>query len=316
MNDEKDSINIAFCSDNNYLKYVAIAIQSIYFNNLNNNIKFHVFLYDVLQEDMDKLNRMHSDINVYSIPKVFLDKYDNEHSIKHLNRSMYIRLLVPRLLQDRVDKLIYLDADILCFKDISVINNINIDNVVCAASIDSLNKENVNKNIQRLNLSTTSYFNSGFLYINVKKWNDFHTEEKVNNILLEHKQHLCYPDQDALNIVLQKNVLIIEPDWNYLFTWIAYKDQNKFLETENELPYFVHFTGARKPWYQEHLGAAQAWYVFYKHFTPWKSHPLENYKNKMRITDYRIYAKRYLKKGHIFEAIKYAFLYIKLKIKK
>jgi lipopolysaccharide biosynthesis glycosyltransferase len=316
MNGKKDSINIAFCSDSNYLKYVAIAIQSIYLNNLNNCLRFHVFLYDVLQEDIDKLNEMSLDINVYLVPKDLLDKYDNEHTIQHLNRSMYIRLLVPRLLKDKVDKLIYLDADMLCFKDISAIKDINIDNVVCAVSLDSLNKKNMNTNIQRLNLSTNHYFNSGFLYINVEKWNDFHTEDKVNDILLKHKNKLYYPDQDALNIVLQKNILIIAPDWNYLFTWITDEDQKKLLKTENKMPYFIHFTGARKPWYQEHSGAAQAWYIFYKHFTPWKSYTLESYKNKMRITDYRIYAKRHLKKGRIFEAIKYAFLYIKLKIKK
>ncbi|MCO6539475.1 MAG: glycosyltransferase family 8 protein [Gilliamella sp.] len=315
MNDKKDSINIAFCSDRNYLKYVAIAIQSIYFNNLNNSLKFHVFLYDVSQEDIDKLNRMYLNISVYSIPEGFLDKYDNEYAIKHLNRSMYIRLLVPRLLKEKVDKLIYLDADILCFKDISAINNINIDNVVCAASVDSLNKENIKNNVQRLNLSTSNYFNSGFLYINVKKWNDFHTEEKINNILLEHRKQLLYPDQDALNIVLQNNVLIIDHDWNYLFTWISEKDQNKFLKTEKKIPYFIHFTGARKPWYLEHLGMAQDWYVFYKHFTSWRSCPLESYKDKMRISDYRIYAKRFLKQGRVFETIKYAFLYLKLKLK-
>ncbi|OCG10413.1 glycosyl transferase family 8 [Gilliamella sp. App6-5] len=316
MNDGKDSINIAFCSDRNYLKYVAMAIQSIYFNNLNNSLKFHVFLYDVLQEDIDKLKQMCLDISIYSIPKEFLDKYDNEHAIKHLNRSMYIRLLVPRLLKEKVDKLIYLDADILCFKDISAINNINIDNVICAASVDSLNKENVHSNVKRLNLSTTNYFNSGFLYINIKRWNDFHTEEKVNDIILEHREQLLYPDQDALNIVLQNNVLIIEPNWNFLFTWVADKNQNKFLESESVIPYFIHFTGARKPWYLEHLGVAQDWYVFYKHFTPWRSCRLESYKDKMRMTDYRIYAKRFLKQGHVFKAIKYTFLYVKLKVNK
>lgn len=313
---KQNTINIAFCSDKNYLKYVAIAIQSIYFNNLNNALKFHVFLYDVEQDDIDQLSRLSSDIIVYPIPKACLDKYDNEHAIKHLNRSMFIRLLVPRLLNGKVDKLIYLDADILCFKDISAINDIDIDNVVCAASIDSLNNENVSKNIQRLNLSTVHYFNSGFLYINVKNWNDFNTEDKVNTLLLSHKGQLRYPDQDALNMVLQNDVLIVDSSWNYLFTWINEKDKDKFFETEKNFPYFIHFTGARKPWYHEHVGAAQNWYLFYKHFTPWRDCCLDSYQDKMRPTDCRVYAKKFFKSGHVLKALKYALMYIKLKNKK
>lgn len=310
---KQNTINIAFCSDKNYLKYVAIAIQSIYFNNLNNALKFHIFLYDVEQDDIDKLSSLCPDIIVYFISKEDLEKYDNEHAIKHLNRSMFIRLIVPRLLKEKVDKLIYLDADILCFEDISAINDVDIDNVVCAACADSLKKENVSRDIQRLKLSTNHYFNSGFLYINVKNWNDFYTEDKVNAILLAQKEHLRYPDQDALNIVLQNNVLIIKSDWNYLFTWINEKNKDKFFETEKNLPYFIHFTGARKPWYHEHIGVAQNWYLFFKHFTPWRNTCLDSYKDKMRTTDYRVYAKQFFKTGQLLKALKYAYMYIKLK---
>lgn len=314
-NNENTTIDIAFCCDNNYLKYVAIAIQSISLNNQNNLLRFHVFLYDVSEDDADKLNLMNSDITIYHIPKVYLDNYDNEYAIKHLNRSMYLRLFVPGLLKNKVDKLIYLDADILCFRDISTIHLINIDEFICAACIDSLDEENVSKNVQRLNLSTQNYFNSGMLYINVKNWNDFNTEEKVNKILLEKSKQFFYPDQDALNIVLQNNVLIINPEWNYLYTWITDNEKKFFFDTHGDLPYFVHFTGARKPWYKEHIGIAQNLYLFYKYFTPYKKVPLESYKEKMRITDYRIYAKNFFKRGHVLKAIKYGFLYIKLKLR-
>lgn len=312
-------INIAYCTDSNYLEHVGVSINSIKLNNLDNDIHFHVFLYDVSQEEQQKLQKVSSSITLYSIPEEELTKYSDtqNNKVKHINRSMYIRLSVPRLLKGIVDKFIYLDADTLCFADISSISDINIDNVVCAVTTDSLDKQNTLKNQERLKLHSTNYFNSGFLYINVNKWIESDTENKVNQILLSpEKRHLIYPDQDALNIVLQNQVLWIDPKWNYLFTWMNDNQKETFFYNKESLPYVIHFTGARKMWYQEHTGLAQNVYNFYKHFTPWANTPLQSYKYKMRVNDYRIYAKNLIKNRKIFNGLKYYFIYLVLKIKK
>lgn len=312
-------INIAYCTDSNYLEHVAVSINSIKLNNLDNDIHFHVFLYDVSQEEQQKLQKVSSSITLYSISEEELTKYSDtqNNKVKHINRSMYIRLSVPRLLKGIVDKFIYLDADTLCFADISSISDINIDHVVCAVTTDSLDKQNTLKNQERLKLHSTNYFNSGFLYINVNKWIESDTENKVNQILLSpEKRHLIYPDQDALNIVLQNQVLWIDPKWNYLFTWMNDNQKETFFYNKESLPYIIHFTGARKMWYQEHTGLAQNVYNFYKHFTPWANTPLQSYKYKMRVNDYRIYAKNLIKNRKIFNGLKYYFIYLVLKIKK
>lgn len=314
-----NNINIAYCTDSNYLEHVAVSITSVILNNMYNSIHFHVFLYDVSTEEQQKLQSISQQITIYNIPKNELAKYSDSlnKKITHINRSMYIRLSVPRLLQGIVDKFIYLDADTLCFSDISKILNINIDSVVCAVTPDSLNKEKMLKNQQRLSLTSQSYFNSGFLYINVSNWLKTDTESKANRILLSaENRNLIYPDQDALNLVLQNQVLLIEPKWNYLFTWMDEKQKETFFYNKEFLPYIIHFTGARKMWYQEHTGLAQDIYNFYKHFTPWASSPLRSYKHKMRVNDYRIYAKSLFRKKQFFKSLKYFLTYIKLKLVK
>ncbi|MWN31251.1 MULTISPECIES: glycosyltransferase family 8 protein [unclassified Gilliamella] len=312
------SINIAYCTDSNYLEHVGVSITSIILNNMHNDIHFHVFLYDVTIEEQEKLQQISSSITLYSIPADELNKYSDtkNNKVQHINRSMYIRLSVPRLLHGIVDKFIYLDADVLCFTDISPILNTNIDSVICAVTPDSLDEQNMSKNQERLELTSDCYFNSGFLYINVDNWMKFDTENKTNKILLSLEQkELIYPDQDALNIVLQHQVLLIDPNWNYLFTWMDDKQKETFFYNKSTLPYIVHFTGARKMWYQEHTGLAQNIYCFYKHFTPWANSPLESYKHKMRINDYRIYAKNNMKEKKFATALKYYLLYLVYKFK-
>lgn len=309
-------INIAFCTDKNYLEYVAIAIKSVQLNNLKNKIQFHVFLYDVPDCEIEKFNQLDAQIKIHTIPQQALEKYQDEHQLKHLNRSMYIRLLVPRLLEKAVDKFIYLDADTLCFDDLSSITDIDIDSVVCAVVSDSLKPHSIAKNVARLNLNTQTYFNSGFMYINAKNWCEFDVENKVNSTLSSESEiKLIYPDQDALNIVLQNQVKFIEPKWNYLYTWMNEQEKEHFFYDKQTLPYIVHFTGARKPWYQEHTGLAQSLYLFYKHFTPWANEPLKSYLPRMRVNDYRIYAKGYFKQKRMIYSVKYYLQYIWLKLK-
>ncbi|WP_276310301.1 glycosyltransferase family 8 protein, partial [Brenneria alni] len=162
MNNE-EPIHIAYCTDANYLEYVAISITSIILNNLNEEIYFHVFLYDVSQDEMKKLKNINKKINIYIINETELNKYSIDFKINHLNKSTYIRLLAPRLLANITEKFIYLDADILCFANISSIREINIDDVVCAASADSLPGKK-DSSPKRLGMKKNYYFNAGFLY--------------------------------------------------------------------------------------------------------------------------------------------------------
>lgn len=44
-------INIVYCTDSNYLEHVGVSITSIILNNKHHNIHFHIFLYDVSEEE-------------------------------------------------------------------------------------------------------------------------------------------------------------------------------------------------------------------------------------------------------------------------
>lgn len=305
---DNNIINIAYCTDSNYLEYVAVSIKSIILNNLTENLRFHVFLYNVDKNDIKKLQQTSNLISIYHIEQEDIEKYKHNFSTTHITNSTFIRLMVPRLLSHKVKELLYLDADVLCFNNISSISKINIDNYICAAAPDSkLNTQNPNS--VRLKLNSNDYFNAGVLYINIENWMSFDVENKINNILSKNN-YLKYADQDALNIVLENHLKIIDSKWNYLFTWMTNLQKENFFYDKETIPYFIHFTGPRKMWYAEHEGLAQNLYDFYKHFTPWCSTPLKSYKSKMRPVDYRVYAKDFFRKRKFLKGIKYYLTYL------
>ncbi|SUY95375.1 UDP-glucose:(galactosyl) LPS alpha-1,2-glucosyltransferase [Citrobacter freundii] len=310
--DNNSVINIAYCTDANYLEYVSTSIISVLMNNPHQTLSFYVFVYDVSDEDIAKLKLTSNFIHVIRIEKEEIEKYDSNFTIKHLNRSIYMRLIAPRLLKGKVDKFIYLDADTLCFDDISSINEIDISNVICAVCHDSINGKE-SKDAHRLGLNSENYFNSGFLYINVDNWIQYDIENKSNIILLEKGNTLKYPDQDALNITMDGRVKFIENHWNFLFTWFTDDEKEKFFYFHKRTAKIIHFTGSRKPWYKEHSGLAQQTYVLYRNLTPWRNTPLLSYSSRMRPTDYRVYARQSAKKGKYISFLKWYLKYLKSK---
>jgi len=299
MDSKKNVINIAYCTDANYLEYVAVSIMSVIMNNPGQDLSFFVFVYDVTDEEINKLRSTSDKIQVINIDKEEIEKYNNDFAIKHLNRSTYMRLAVPRLLKDKVEHFIYLDADTLCFDKLNDINSIDIST----------------KNAKRLSLSTGHYFNAGFLYINIENWIKFDIENKANTVLFEQGKSLPYFDQDALNIAMNGNVKFIDKRWNFLFNWFTDQQKDTFFYQKDILPRIIHFTGGRKPWYKEHTGLSQQLYLFYHHFTPWRNTEMRSYAPRMRPTDYRVYSRQEAKKGNYFASFKWYLKYLKSKLR-
>lgn len=314
MDDKNNVINIAYCTDANYLEYVAVSIMSVIMNNPGQDLLFFVFVYDVSDEAINKLRSTSDKIQVINIDKAEIEKYNNDFAIKHLNRSTYMRLAVPRLLKDKVEHFIYLDADTLCFDKLDEINSIDINSVICAVSHDSLDIHDT-KNAKRLGLSTSHYFNAGFLYINIANWLKYDIERKANTVLFEQGKSLPYFDQDALNIAMNGNVKFIDNRWNFLFNWFSDQQKDTFFYRKDILPRIIHFTGGRKPWYKEHTGLSQQLYLFYHHFTPWRNTEMRSYTPRMRPTDFRVYSRQEAKKGNYCASIKWYVKYLKTKLR-
>ncbi len=131
-------IDIAYCADDNYVEYLSVSLMSVLLNNSKNDVYFHLFLFNVTEENLEKLNEIKANIIFYHINDDVMKIYDKKFSIKHLNMSTYMRLIVPRMLYGKVENFIYLDIDTLCFSDLSEINNIDMSNYICAVSSDTV----------------------------------------------------------------------------------------------------------------------------------------------------------------------------------
>ncbi|MEH1334018.1 glycosyltransferase family 8 protein, partial [Proteus mirabilis] len=213
---------------------------------------------------------------------------------ENLPISMYFRLIIPQVLHPFINKVLYLDADIICINKLSDIFSYNLKNKIAGV----INHAYIDPYVSSLSLNNTEYyFNSGVMLINTEEWKSNKILEKF--LIKINESNYKYPDQDVLNILLENKILYLDGKYN------------RFIENvrKNDNTTLIHYTGTPKPW--------KAWYnnddFFYRYFiiSPWKEESLElpeTYKQA------KIYSTKLFKDNKFINAIYWRVIYCYWKI--
>ena len=281
MND----IHLAFSTDDNYVKYLAVAIQSLIEHSSDKN-KYYIYVLNagLLPENKNKLLLIQKDnikINFVDISS-FLQKYKNEifYTRLHFSPAVYYRFFIPKIFSN-LDKMLYCDCDVIFQHDIAELYNISLDNKFAGVVKDFVvrweNATEQNKKFPNgyyrdfLGLKNVNdYFNSGVMLCNIQYMEHCNYTEKCI-ATLEKIKTPRYVDQDILNIVCEGKVFFIDDKWNilnHLFDFhegiLNYlSEQEKTIYLENyRFPYILHFSSNVKPWHNPNVRNSQ---VFWKY---------------------------------------------------
>lgn len=283
-------INICFSSDNNYAKHMGVAITSILKNsNINDTYNFYILDGGISDSNKSKLNSLKNSIRNFSIEYLEINPDDFKKCpmtgyVKYITLPTYYRFKIPSLLPN-LDKVLYLDCDIVVNSDISELYNTNIDDYYVGGIPEVFNHYHK----ERLEIIGNYYYiNAGVLLINTKKWREDNIESKLFEYAMNPEREIVFQDQDVLNEVLKYNIRYIPLCWNLQHDVLFEKDAYLINEEEKnqalENPKLVHFTHKYKPWNYKCQNRFRKLYYKYLRQTPWK----KDY--------YSIILKRYLSK--------------------
>ena len=258
---------IVYSTDENYIPYLGVSIQSILCNiNTEDNFSIYIFHDRVTKNSQEKITRMQTD-NV-SIKFLDISEYLNfDHNLLkttyHFTKEMYYRILIPKIFSE-YKKVLYIDCDLVFNINPKKYFELNLEEKYFGAvnDIGVLNlKSKHNKYVKSLNVQPEKYFNSGVLIMNIPALKSINLYEKFINIL-QTETNFRFPDQDILNIICKDNVCYL--DYNYNFQWGTYisntpsenfLDQDLYKNYLNaaNTPYIMHFATGNKPWNKPEL---------------------------------------------------------------
>lgn len=271
------TFHIAFCVDDNYFRAMGATIASIIDNNPDQHFTFHVLTLEASEDNQARLKQLES---MYPVTTALhlLDLNDFQqfsHFIghSHYSLSIFTRLVIPTVLKDVTDRVLYLDADILCVNKLDAMIAMDISNDIAVVVPDA--PVTTKRRVTALHLLHEEYFNGGVILMNIPKWTENSITEKTLDTLLNSTYHLRFNDQDALNIVLNGHARYISPKWNYLYDLIHDLNVNKTALRPVGKAIFIHFAGAVKPWAQWSRHAACDLFKKYLLLSPWADKPLD-----------------------------------------
>lgn len=264
-------MNILVTLDRNYLQPLRVMLGSLYLNNPGET--FDIYLVgDGLQPedwaDLERLCARRGALHPVTVPE---DLFAAAPVVRYYSRAMYYRLLAAQLLPAELDRVLYLDPDILVINPLRPLYDTNLEGKLMAASVHR-GLTDISSRVNRLRLDTPEaegYFNSGVLVMDLAAMRRRMDPAEIFAYARDHADVLILPDQDILNGLYSTELYPVEERlWNY--------DARRFdryqLSSQGEMDMdwvmdhtaVLHFCGKRKPWHKSARGRFSALYKHYQ----------------------------------------------------
>jgi lipopolysaccharide biosynthesis glycosyltransferase len=312
-----DSFHIAFCVDNNYFRAMGATITSIIDNNPDQHFTFHVLTFAASDEHRARLKQLEEKFDKVRTQLHILDtaqfsQFDHFIKFSYYSLSIFTRLIIPSILQGVTDRVLYLDADILCVGKLDELVKMDISNDIAIVVPDA--PVTTRRRVAALGLKHPHYFNGGVIFINIGKWQENGITEATMEALLHHGKKLRFNDQDALNIVLDGRARYIDPRYNHLYDLIHDLNVNKTAMRPVGNAVFIHFAGAVKPWTDWSGHDARLMFRKYHALSPWAQMPLDL--EPRNTKELRMHSRFLFRQGKPLQSLKWYLKYLKTRRKK
>ncbi|MFQ1017133.1 lipopolysaccharide 3-alpha-galactosyltransferase [Gilliamella sp.] len=255
-NNNVNQLNIAYGIDKNFFLGCAVSITSILVANPSLNFNFHIFT-NYINDDFEKKLEQLADSYKTTIAIYLVEDNGLLHlpTTKNWTIATYFRFIVADYFYGKIDKILYLDADIICKGSLKELCTLNFDNNIAYVVTE---KDSIwwSKCATRLNEHKLSsgYFNAGFLLINLKKWQEFNVNSKALELLSDPYLSIKFThlDQDVLNLLLLEKVKYIDRKYNQQVSInyeLKYKTDLNCYSPISDETILIHYIGPTKPWH-------------------------------------------------------------------
>lgn len=280
-------MDIAVCTDRNYVMPCGVMLYSICQNNKDSEITFHIIIDESVNQRAQK--SLENTIFPKSTKKAcfyvingndynHLPRLDETNPKDYITQAAYYRLNLSKILPDCIDKLLYLDSDIIVRHSLEDLWNTDLDNYSIGVVPDV--GEGVIDKYNRLRYPPhNGYFNSGVLLINLKKWRDEQIYVKFDKFIQEKSDWIKLHDQDVLNRIFYDDKLILPIKYNFQegFLWndifYDYWKYEKQVLAARKDPVIIHYTDS-KPWIENCDHPMKDVFFKYRKETEWANTPI------------------------------------------
>lgn len=257
-------INILVTVDENYTAYLNVMLSSLIFQ--NRACFFEVYLLcscakNISVKETEEILADNGRLTVIDASGVPLDAAP---TTQRYPKEIYYRIFAAKYLPEEIDKVLYLDPDIIINGSVEALYDMKMDDYFFAAASHTgplLRKINE----MRLDMEDESpYINSGVMMMNLKKLRKEQRIDDVFEFIEKRKKHLMLPDQDIISALYGSRILALDT-FRYNMTERLYMAHLPFergfdLDWVRKNSVIIHYCGRNKPWKSNYMGHLNVFY--------------------------------------------------------
>lgn len=280
---------VAYHSSDAYARILGVSIASLFDNNKNmDDITVYVIEREISNENKKALDKIADQYgrHIEYVPMPDINDFEDLRLVKVKKKwifDSFCRLYLDDLLPKTVDKVLYLDSDVLATDSLEQLWNTDLSNHVAAGVKDCVNK----KYYELFGLKEGAHYcNSGVILINLKKWRAENLGNQIRHYVHEQNGYAFFMEQTVMNGVIQDKWLILPAKYNVntLMMMLTYKEiqtlrkindfySEKEVKEAVKHPALIHMTSVflvhNRTWIERSNHPARPIYEKYKKMTPW-----------------------------------------------
>lgn len=217
---KKGIVPIFFATDNKYLPFLSITLESIY-ENSSREYDYEMFVLNsgvdkTYEEKILRYNQKEGfHITFVDVTERLKEIAAHLHIRDYYSQTTYFRVFIAEMFP-QFDKALYLDCDTVVLGDISALYHYDLgNNLIGGAPCEGVNSFQIYKNYvtEVDGLNPDYFFNAGVILMNLKAFRDEGFYPKFAELLKLYKFSVIQ-DEDYLNVLCQDRVLRLPRAWN------------------------------------------------------------------------------------------------------
>ncbi len=274
-------VNIVFCIDAAFWQHMGVTLASLLLRNSEDQFCVYIASSEPAPphewERVQKLADQAGNATLCPILFAEADLYQHLPVHGHLSTAIYLRLFMAEFLPPTVDRVIYLDSDVIVrtssFRDLW---ETPLGDCYLGAAFEPYNA----RQREPLGFGPTDFYcNSGVMLINLERWRQSSLSQRFVHFAELNHSRLRSPDQDVLNCVLRGQIKDIGIQWNWQARFSRLLPSELGLSPDlfhrwKHSPRIIHFTSWQKPWFWQWAPHYEHEYLGMRQLSPWADQPL------------------------------------------
>lgn len=261
----KKTTNILVTLNSGYIPYLNVMLSSAADSNPDTFLNVYLLHGGIDDKDLaetkkildgsGKITSIKADeANLVSAPVT--DRYPHE---------MYYRIFAAKYLPENLDKVLYLDPDIIVNGSLDELYNTDMSDCLFAAATHTGRAVTKVNNLRINSEKDSPYINSGVMLMNLERLRKEQDYVEVFDFINRKKKALFWPDQDIISSLYGNKIKIIDT-YKFNMTELLYAskitpDGIINLDWVRKNSSIIHYCGRNKPWKENYFGKLDVFYT-------------------------------------------------------